>query len=409
MLRFHLLTAPLRLDKPSIFRIREGTSSIEAKQTQAAFYVNDDIRLFKNLQVGLGLRFESQTNIAKSNNFSPRLSFTYSPFQSGRLLLRGGAGVFYDWFELADLDFLLSNDGSQAQELIIDNPSFPKPYAKGLTRAALPPNVHKRDENLKSPYTITAQAAWSYRLSKYLKLEGTYTLNKGLRQFRSRDINLPLSLNGNRPNPSKGRITTLESSGKLIRHELKLEANGHFKRSFFYFLTYKLASEKNDYGSMFELPVNSNDLKDEWGFSNLDQRHYFYSFFSLLPFKNKNIRLTPTFKLTSPDPYTITTGLDNNGDAVFNDRPRGAPRNSARGAWDAQVDLGIAWELPFFKFTDWGTLSGKSIAFEASIENLFNRSNLKDFVGNKLSPFFGKPTYASQPRSVTLGVRFIFF
>jgi hypothetical protein len=38
-------------------------------------------------------------------------------------------------------------------------------------------------------------------------------------------------------------------------------------------------------------------------------------------------------------PYNITTGLDGNGDTVFNDRPAGIGRNSARGAsqWTSNI------------------------------------------------------------------------
>jgi hypothetical protein len=84
--------------------------------------------------------------------------------------------------------------------------------------------------------------------------------------------------------------------------------------------------------------------------------------------------------------------------------------NSVRGAWHKQIDLGLNWELPFVQLTDQGTFaSGKSVTFEVEIENLFNRANRKGFIGNQLSPFFGKPTFASQPRTVKLGLRFIFF
>ena len=41
----------------------------------------------------------------------------------------------------------------------------------------------------------------------------------------------------------------------------------------------------------------------------------------------------------SAAPYNITTGFDNNGDTVFNDRPAGVGRNSARGAsqWTTNI------------------------------------------------------------------------
>lgn len=42
----------------------------------------------------------------------------------------------------------------------------------------------------------------------------------------------------------------------------------------------------------------------------------------------------------SPLPYTLTTGRDDNLDTVFNDRPGGIPRNSLRGTWNQQIDVG---------------------------------------------------------------------
>jgi hypothetical protein len=123
-----------------------------------------------------------------------------------------------------------------------------------------------------------------------------------------------------------GQVISLTSSGNLVRHEFKLEANGSFRRRLFYFLTYRLASKKTDYGWKFGLPVNSNNLSDEWGPSNFDKRHYFYGIFNILPFRNRNIRLASTLHFTSPYPYTITTGRDDNKDTVFNDRPDGVPR-----------------------------------------------------------------------------------
>ena len=37
-------------------------------------------------------------------------------------------------------------------------------------------------------------------------------------------------------------------------------------------------------------------------------------------------------QVASATPYNVTTGVDGNGDTVFNDRPLGVERNSERGA-----------------------------------------------------------------------------
>ena len=43
----------------------------------------------------------------------------------------------------------------------------------------------------------------------------------------------------------------------------------------------------------------------------------------------KNIRLGLSGTARGGTPYNITTGRDDNGDTVFNDRPAGVGRNSA--------------------------------------------------------------------------------
>ena len=50
---------------------------------------------------------------------------------------------------------------------------------------------------------------------------------------------------------------------------------------------------------------------------------------------------------SSAPPYNITTGRDDNGDTVFNDRPLGVTRNSARGAdqWNVTLRVNRSFNL----------------------------------------------------------------
>ena len=47
--------------------------------------------------------------------------------------------------------------------------------------------------------------------------------------------------------------------------------------------------------------------------------------------------------------YNITTGRDNNGDAIFNDRPVGVGRNTLRGLLTTQTDFRLSWSIPQFR------------------------------------------------------------
>ena len=86
----------------------------------------------------------------------------------------------------------------------------------------------------------------------------------------------------------------------------------------------------------FSLPANGDNLETEWGPAAGDIRHRVGASFSMAPITN--LSLGVNVRGQSGMPYNVTTGRDDNGDGVFNDRPAGVSRNSARGA--AQLDLG---------------------------------------------------------------------
>ena len=121
----------------------------------------------------------------------------------------------------------------------------------------------------------------------------------------------------------------------------------------------------------------------------------------------KMFRVSPAFKLESGFPYTFTTGRDDNGDTVFNDRPFGVGSNTGRGEWLKQADLRLQFKLPMKYFGILRNNEKYSINFNANIRNLFNTANFTNYVGVQTSPF-KQPTLARTARSIDLGVSFTF-
>lgn len=388
---------------PSQYSRTLGATEVKLSQTRAAFYVQDYFKFRKTLQLSLGLRYERQNNLNDGNNFSPRIGFVWSPEKSGKFILRGGIGIFYDWLDTQLLSSILSNSGQQGQNLIIINPGFPNPFSGGTISQTLPPSVSKLADNLSNPRIFAVQNAFNYKLNKFLTFEGIYTFKRGLHHFRSRDINAPV---GNlRPNPAFGRIQLLESSGTTSEHSFELKTNLYFRGVNIY-SNYQLAKQISDFSDSLVLPSNNYDLRLDRGFSNLDQRHKLnLSFnFDIL----KKIKVSPSFRLESGLPYTITTGRDDNGDTTFNDRPFGVGRNTARGEWLNQVDVRFQWKLSM-RFLGIKWLNEKrSVNLNTNVRNLFNSANLTNYVGVQTSPFFGQPTLARAARSIDFGLSFAF-
>jgi len=143
----------------------------------------------------------------------------------------------------------------------------------------------------------------------------------------------------------------------------------------------------------------------------------------------KRLRLASSVRMQSALPYNITTGRDDNGDTVSNDRPAGVTRNSGRGSAQMDVGLRVSWSLGFGgaapppagpqvrivrgdnadPLGSVGGIDGQSkryaIELYAQAYNALNHVNALNYSGVLTSPFFGRTTSASAPRRVEIGAR----
>ncbi len=61
------------------FSIAGGNPEAEVKQSDAAFYFQDEWKVRPNFTLSPGLRYENQNNIDSNYNFAPRIAFAWSP------------------------------------------------------------------------------------------------------------------------------------------------------------------------------------------------------------------------------------------------------------------------------------------------------------------------------------------
>lgn len=407
------------LGKPSLYYRTDGMTNLKINRVEASLFAQDDLQISKRFQIGMGLRYEVQNLVADANNFSPRLSATVALDKNGKFILRTGAGILFQWLESDKVQRVLEKDGRQSSEVIINNPSFPFPNVLGDTNNLVPPSIYKRDPNLRNPYIFLTQTSLNISVNDGVRLSASYKFERGNHLFRSRDINSPI--NGTRPVADLSRITFLESSGIMSRNSLELYGEGvAFKRIRFNG-RYRLSKSTDDFVDAFSLPSDSTRLRSDRGFSSLDQRHYLTGGFDYSPFKSFN--LNSNFIISSPTPYTITTGLDSNGDFVFNDRPPGFTRNTARGAWNQTTNMSASWSIPLFKRNISVTKNSKTeridnipeslkkhaLNISFNVNNLFNSTNKIAYVGNRLSPLYGQPTASLPARSISFALMFLYF
>ncbi|MEP7274312.1 MAG: hypothetical protein ABI882_22655, partial [Acidobacteriota bacterium] len=310
------------------FTINRGEPKLRYSQTETSWYVQDDLRMSQALTVSFGIRHEFQTNLRDKLNFAPRLGMAWSPFASRKTVIRAGGGIFLSRLNSGTYANTLRFDNQTQQTITVFNPVFIVPVPEDLSILnpinILQQNTTRRvlDPDLRAPYNINAMFLVEQQLPKALVATFNYTINRGLHLYRTRNINAPLPGTGLRPDPLMGNINATESTGTSTRNELGFGISRRFDPRFFFFANYRLAWAKDN--SAF--PADNYNLRPEWSRSSRDSRHNIIVNLSIsLPWA---LRLSPMVLFTSGAPFNITTGLDDNFDTQFNDRPAGIGRNS---------------------------------------------------------------------------------
>lgn len=428
--------ADYQAGRPATYTRRIGDPLVHYSQWQAGVFVQDDWRARKNLTLSAGLRAEAETHLDDRWNVAPRAGFAWSPFANGKTTIRGGGGIFYDWLEAQTFEQILRVDGLRQQDLIVRNPGYPDPFAGDATQQVLPTSKYVLSPDLVMPTRAMINVGVSQQLTPKLLVNANYNHTEGRNRFRGRNINAPMA-NGLRPDTAFGNVTQVESTATLRGDTLNLGVNLNLpQRRTFLFANYASIHQRNDADGPFSLPADSYNLAAEWGPASGAPSYVASAMLSTNVWRN--VRVTLNGSMQSGPVYNITTGRDDNGDTVFNDRPAGVGRNSERGKglWDVGARLSYA-----FGFGDRDTAAGgghgmigqrvimggpggdagglmtalggasgaenKRLRIElfASAQNLFNHTNPVGYSGVMTSPFFGEPTAAQPGRKIELGAR----
>jgi hypothetical protein len=415
--------------RPTTYTQNLGNPFVEIAQVQTGLYVQDDIRVTKALMASGGIRHEWQSHVG-GLHVAPRGGVTWSPFKSGRTTIRAGAGVFYDWFDARSYEEAVQLDGTRQRIATILQPGYPNPALGGFA-LALPPGRMQIAAGLTQPELREATIGVEQQLPAGIRFNAMYIKRRGVNELRGVNINAPLE-GGHRPDPTAGTVTSIESIAQSSFNGLSLNVNwAKPEKRIFLAANYFLSRSINESDGPFSLPADNYNLAAERGPAAGNARHRFMSLANFPLWKN--LRAGTSVRIQSALPYNITTGGDDNGDSVSNDRPAGVTRNSARGR--GQVDLGarLSWTVGFGTRANGGPqgpqvrivrggdadplssipadgLNNKryGIVLYAQSYNLLNHMNALNFSGVMTSPFFGHPTSAAPPRRVEVGARLTF-
>ncbi|HEX6162078.1 MAG TPA: TonB-dependent receptor [Vicinamibacterales bacterium] len=423
---------------------RIGDPLISFAHLEGAVYAQDDVRLRPNLTFSPGLRYELQTHVHDLTGFGPRLGLTWAPGKNGGTTIRTSYGIFYNWLGTNVYEQTLRVNGVRQQEINIVNPTFPDPGGLATISAS---NKYLLGD-LKMERIHRYSAAVDRNFSP--KLRGSLTFSMARYGNQLRGVNLNAPVNGVRPDPAFANVIEVVPEASMHTYDLVPDFSLNFaggirnadqakwnpKRTVIRFNYRHRRAYNNSDGAFSVSP--SGSLDDQWAPAGGDTRHRMRGSVSTQALRNLNAQLS--WDANSGAPYTITTGTDDNGDSIFNDRPLLMPRNSVRLPWRSTFSANMSYTIPIGRAPGpeggrpgaggrpgpggrpgagggGGPRSGggprgggrqKGITISVSAQNITNRSNFSGFSGVMTSQYFMQATSVSNPRQVDLSIRFNF-
>jgi hypothetical protein len=356
------------------------------------------------------------------------------------------------------------------RELTVTDPPYPITDAIGLGIAA-PTSKYQLSDGLQMARNTRVSAGVSRTFLSAFQVNALYQHIVGQHLLRGNNLNSPID--GVRPDPSFANVVEVLGDARSRQDSLQLGAAFNFNmlksgggasgggpimingggmimvgggppvkgpdagakptpanarwnwRRMNIFTNVVLGRSYNNTDGAFATPATGN-IADDWGPSQNDIRHRFNVNWSSQQLRNTNLNLS--FNAAGAAPYTILSGVDTNGDLVFNDRPAGVGRNTARGAGQWNINGFFTYFWQFGKpvtmpggisiRSEGGALAASAagaqstgrfrLSLNLNVQNLTNHANYINYVGTLTSPQFGQPLTVSFMRKIDIGMGFSF-
>jgi hypothetical protein len=408
---------------PATYTQRIGDPLVEYFNAQTAVYAQDDIRVRKSLTLSPGVRYEIQTHLDDRSNIAPRIGATWAPFKSGRTTVRASYGLFYNWLNATTYENTLRVDGFRQRDLFVIDPSYPDPGGSGTVTTA---NRYLLGPDVQMGRTRRFSAGLDQTINPKVRVNASFQSVRAFDQLRGENLNPRVG--GVRLDPAFANVIQTVSDGEAHSDQLSTTLNVNLAggvrnagsarwnpRRTTIRVAYWIARAHNNSDGAFVAPP-SGTLAGEWGPSPGDRRHRYQVALNTQALKNLNASVTVGGNTGTP--YNITTGFDSNNDSLFNDRPVGFGRNSARASASHTVSATLSYSTALggassSKARQEGRRDGGDRAaaagryrmvFTLSVNNLANRPNFSGFSGIQTSPFFMTATSVQNPRKIDLGI-----
>lgn len=359
--------------------INFGISSYQLGQWLVTGFVQDSIHLRNDLTIDLGLRYDQQTLTTANADFAPRLGFGWHPGGDSRLSIRGGYGMYYTQIRsnavagslvngLDGLTTYTAVSGQLGFPTCLTGPCLPLSFdPKTLPASQLPARditiiAGKREfyeaqfakyglnfnllpnypDEFVNPRSQVVTIGAEREFFKGLFFGGDYVHQHLANIDRTVDLNAPAPFDRTAPGQTRTvaaanatrpilpvpggvrQVNVLMNLGEAdyngLQTQFTYRGNSRMYASLSYTLSKATNTSEPDGNGIGPNDGNIARLGEiERGPSVLDQRHRaVFTFSYRFPY---NITAGTLTQLASARPFNSTTGLDNNGDGINNDRP----------------------------------------------------------------------------------------
>jgi hypothetical protein len=365
------------------FSIAGGDPEALVKQTDVAFYFQDEWKIRPNFTLSPGLRYENQNNINSNYNFAPRIAFAWSPVFGRKkaapaagapapaaapapsaakttttttssttaaapapaaaaaaapppgppkTVFRGGVGIFYNRIgEDITLNSIRFN-GINQQQFLVTSPAvldlFPLvPPVDVLDAFAQPQSRNVINDDLETSRSLRFMFTVERSLPANVKLSLTYSHARTNRTMRIVNINAPLGGTFIPGVPTSGVRPLGAEAGNVFEYQ----SSGHAVSNSLsvningtlkkaqFWGGYSLGKGRSTDSGQSGSPFDAYDFSGEFARGNFSSLSFVYGGGSYTA--PGGINLNMFLIANSGQPFNITTGRDTNGDTRFSERP----------------------------------------------------------------------------------------
>ena len=420
---------------PTSYSATQGEPVVPFAQWRVALFAQDQWSVKPNLSVALGLRYALQTSPGSYGNLVPRIGIAWSPDHKQRWVIHVRGGLFSSPITPDVTTEAYRLNGVRQTQVLLYSPSFTQPLVPTPSTIAVA-TTRQFAPDLGQSWSFQSQLGVEHELPQHWHAQANVFDAQAWGTLRSRNINAPLvddstanPLLAPRPFAPGKNLFQFEQSGHLHGQVVFLGVDQHSYKRFGIFVGYLYFNLKTDADSATVFPQSSYSDRGETARASWESTHRLFAIGQLnLPAK---LSLTSQFDASSGNPYNAVTGIDNNGDGVFNDRPS---LTNQEGAGTYQTPFGLlnttvvngslgrnVGTMPAlihldsnlsrtFEFHTHGLAPDRhqSVTLNVRSANLLNHTNVTT-VGNVVgSPTFTQPLAAEAARRVEFGIRYTF-